>query len=140
MNRYVMAHQTARDNAKRAIDTAPDGHVVTIKPPQKSRDQEEKYHAIFGEAAKHCRHLNREFDAEGWKRLLLDAFRTEALTDPHCPQVVRDDLASAVQMVPSLDGRSIVAIGLQSRKFRKETASAFIEYLLAFMAENEVTA
>ena len=41
----------------------------------KSRDQEEKYHAIFGEAAKHCRHLNREFDAEGWKRLLLDAFR-----------------------------------------------------------------
>lgn len=139
MNRFVMAHQTARDNAKKAIDAAEVGYVVTIKPPLKSRDQEAMYHAIFGEAAKKCRHLNEAFDLEGWKRLLIQQFATDALQDPHCSQVIREDLTGAVRMVPSLDGRSIVSIGLQSRDFRKETASAFIEYLNAFMAENEVS-
>lgn len=137
---FIMAHQQARDNAKKAIDAAPDGFAVTIQEPSKTRDQEAMYHAIFGEAAKKCTHLNRQFDLEGWKRLMVDQFRTDMLAHPDCSQVIREDLAGAVQMVPSLDGRSIVSIGLQTRKFKKETASALIEWLNAFMAENEVTA
>lgn len=140
MTRFVMAHQQARDNAKRAIDTAPADYVVTIKPPDKTRDQECYYHDIFDEAAKRCKHLNEVLDEETWKRLLVDQFRTEMLEDPHCSQDIRDNLAGASRMIPSLDGRSIVQVGVQTRKFRKKTASAFIEYLLAFMAGNEVKA
>ena len=132
-----MAHQQARDNAKKAIDAAPEGHAVTIQEPSKSRDQEAMYHAIFGEAAKKCRHLNRAFDLEGWKRLMVDQFRTDMLALPDCPQAIREDLLGSVQMVPSLDGHSIVSIGLQTRKFKKETASALIEWLHSFMAEKE---
>ena len=132
---FRLVHKQARENACKAIGYAPDGYVVTICQPNKSRDQECYYHDIFGDAAKQCRHLNEQFDAEGWKRLMIDQFARDMLQDPHCSQAIRDDLAGAVKMTPSLDGRSIVAIGLQSRKFKKETASAFIEWLNAFMSE-----
>lgn len=132
---FFLVHGEARERAKSAVDCAPEGYVVRVEPPSKSRDQEAMYHAIFGEAAKKCRHLNREFDLEGWKRLMVDQFRTDMLAMPDCDSDIREDLAGAVQMVPSLDGRSIVSIGLQTRKFKKKTASALIEWLNAFMAE-----
>jgi hypothetical protein len=40
--------------------------------------------------------------------------------------------------VPSLDGKRIVQLGLQSRRFGKSLASEFIEHLYAFGAENRV--
>lgn len=132
---FVMAHDTARGRAIAAINNAPDGYVVTISPPSKSRDQEEYYHRIFGEAAEKCTHLGQKFDEETWKRLLVDQFRSDMLRDPQCPQVVRDNLTGSAKMVPSLDGTGIVQCGLQTRKFRKATASLFIEWLNAFMAE-----
>lgn len=133
---FRLVHDEARSRAKAAIESAPDGQIVTIDDPTKTRDQEAMYHAIFGEAAKHCKHLNRTFDSEGWKRLLVDQFRTDMLAMPDCDKEVRDDLLTSVQMVPSLDGHSIVSIGLQTRKFKKKTASLLIEWLNAFMAQN----
>lgn len=129
----------SRELAKRAIDDAPDGALVSIDlEPLKSKLQEEKYHAAFNDIAKQCKHLNQCFDQEGWKRLLLDQFRTDMLNDPMCDEDIRRNLQHAVQMVPSLDGCSIVSIGLQSRRFKKKTASAFIEWLNAFGMENGV--
>lgn len=132
---FRLVHDEARARAHAAIDSAPDGQIVTIDDPTKTREQEAMYHAIFGEAAKSCTHLNRRFDSEGWKRLLVDQFRTDVLKMPDFDKDVRNDLMNAVQMVPSLDGCSIVPLGLQTRKFKKKTASAFIEWLNAFMAE-----
>lgn len=129
----------SRDMAKRAIDDAPDGALVGIdSEPKKTKLQEEKYHACFNDIAKQCKHLNQCFDQEGWKRLLLDQFRSDMLNDPMCDEDIRKNLQHAVKMVPSLDGSSIVSIGLQSRRFKIKTASAFIEWLNAFGMENGV--
>lgn len=100
----------------------------------KSRSQEDTYHMLFDEAAKRCKHLNREFDKEGWKRLLVDQFARDMLADPQCPPEVRENLSNGTNLVPSLDGRGVVQLGIQTRNFRKKTASLFIDYLHAFLA------
>jgi hypothetical protein len=127
-----------RQAAHRAIDISPDGHEVEIKAASKTRAQERAYHAIFRDVAQQCKHLNQCFDLEGWKRLLVDQFRTEMLALLDCDEDIRADLEGAVKMVPSLDGRSIVSIGLQTRRFRKKTASALMEWLHSWVAQNGV--
>jgi hypothetical protein len=43
------------------------------------------------------------------------------------------------QIIPNLAGDGIVQLGRQTRKFTKEQASEFVEFLLAWSAENGVT-
>ncbi len=43
------------------------------------------------------------------------------------------------RFVQSLDGTGIVQLGLQSRKFSKEEATGFVEWLLAWGAQNGIT-
>ena len=131
----------SRKLAAAQCELMPDDTMVIFDPePSKTREQEAMYHAIFGEIAKQCSHLNRAFDREGWKRLLLDQFQRDMLNDPTCDEDVRNDLKAAVMMVPSLDGCSIVSIGLQSRKFKKKTASAFIDWLDTWRGQGEFKA
>jgi len=100
--------------------------TLEINPASKSRPQEEKYHAIIGEIAKQAQHMGAKWSAEDWKRLLVQEF---------CRQT---GLESG-QIIPNLAGDGIVQLGRQTRKFTKEQASEFVEFLLAWSAENGVT-
>lgn len=127
---FVFAHQTARKLAAEACLSAPDGYVCHIAPPKKSREQEEKYHALIGEIAKSHRVHGQRLDVESWKRLLIDAFKYDTKGDP--------DLAGEwekfghMQLLPALNHPGFVAVGEQSRKFSKKLAGAFITWLQAF--------
>ena len=98
---------------------------MEIKPENKSRDQEEKYHAMIGEIAKQAQHLGAKWDAEDWKRLLVDLFAKEAGLQ-------------GGKIIPSLDSTGIVQLGLQTRNFTKEQANDFITFLEAWGAEHEI--
>lgn len=98
---------------------------LEIKTASKSREQEEKYHAIIGDIAKQASHLGSFWDAESWKRLLVDQF-------------MREQNLGSGRVLPNLDGTGIVQLGHQTRKFTKEQASEFVEFLLAWCAENGV--
>ena len=99
---------------------------LEIKDALKSRDQEEKYHAMIGEIAKQAIHMGAKWDAEDWKRLLVWQF-------------CKDSGLNEGRILPSLDGTGIVQLGQQTRKFTKEQASEFVEWLHAWGAENGVT-
>ena len=103
------------------------GHKLEleIKRESKSRDQEEMYHAIIGQIAKQASHLGAQWSAEDWKRFLVWQFAKEVGI-------------STGKLVPSLDGTGIVQLGLQTRKFTKDEASKFTEWLIAWTAENGV--
>lgn len=103
------------------------GHKLEleIKRESKSRDQEEMYHAIIGQVAKQASHLGAKWSAEDWKRFLVWQFAKEVGI-------------STGKLVPSLDGTGIVQLGLQTRKFTKDEASQFTEWLIAWTAENGV--
>lgn len=103
------------------------GHKLelTIKRERKSRDQEEMYHAIIGIIAKQASHLGAKWDAEDWKRFLVWQFAKEVGINTG-------------KLVPSLDGTGIVQLGMQTRKFTKDQASQFTEWLMAWAAQNGI--
>jgi len=100
--------------------------TLEIKDATKSRHQEEKYHAMIGEVAKQAQHLGAKWDAQSWKRLLVDQF-------------CKDNGLKTGAVIPNLAGDGIVQLGQQTRKFTKEQASEFVEWLHAWGAEHGVT-
>jgi NinB protein len=100
--------------------------VLEIKLSNKSREQEEKYHSMIGEIAKQAQHMGASWDAESWKRLLVDQF-------------CKDSGLKTGVVMPNLSGDGIVQLGFQTRKFTKEQASEFVEWLYAWSAERGIT-
>jgi len=128
---FVLSHDLARRNAVAAVANAPAGYKVTVSEPSKTRDQEEKYHAAIGEIARaNPEYMGMRLDAEDWKRLLVDMYvkyRRE-LGKP-----LRQD----GRIVPALDRQGFVQLGVQTRRFLKEEASGFIEFLDFYAATLE---
>lgn len=110
--------------------------VCEIKAESKSREQEKRYHAMLGDLAGQWLFCGRRWDAEDMKRLCLDQFRRDTVKDPDLAELWRG--MGQVDMAPSIDGAGVVALGVQSRKFPKKLASAFVEWLHAFGAEHGV--
>jgi hypothetical protein len=100
--------------------------TLEIKDAGKSREQEEKYHAMLGEIAKQAQHLGSKWDAESWKRLLVD-------------QYLKDSGQKTGVVIPNLSGDGIIQLGFQTRKFTKEQATEFVEFLLAWGAQHGIT-
>jgi len=98
--------------------------TLEIKAQSKSREQEEKYHAIIGDIAKQAWHMGSKWEAETWKRLLVDKYCRETGLNS--------------QIMANLDNDGLVQLGFQTRKFSKEQASEFVEFLLAWCAENGI--
>jgi predicted RNA-binding protein with TRAM domain len=132
MKRTFKINDISRRHAAKAVMDAPLGYVVTIAEAAKSREQEQKYHAMIADIAAQYRFCERYWDAEDMKRLLLDQFRRETGKDEEL--AVYWMRMGNVTMAPSLDGSGVVALGTQSRKFPKPLATAFIEWLYAFGA------
>ena len=100
---------------------------IEVTRVEKSRNQEEMYHSIIGQIAKQAQHLGAQWDAESWKRFLLWQWAKET------------GRQAKERIVPSLDGTGIVQLGIQSRHFKKDEASEFTEWLLAWAAQNGIT-
>lgn len=98
--------------------------TLEVKDASKSREQEQKYHAIIGEIAQQAQHMGAKWDSETWKRLLVDKYCRET------------GLSSKI--MANLDNDGLVQLGFQTRKFTKEQASEFVEFLLAWCVENGI--
>jgi hypothetical protein len=104
---------------------------------EQTRLQQEKYHAMIGDVAAQCMHLNRKFDAKAWKRLLVHQFRSDCISN-HIPRLEDYWKRNDFELIPALDGRSIVNTGEQTRDWPKYVSSAFVEWLYHYGAENSV--
>ena len=98
--------------------------TLEVKDASKSREQEEKYHAIIGDIAKQAQHMGAKWDSETWKRLLVDKYCRETGLNS--------------QIMANLDNDGLVQLGFQTRKFTKDQASEFVEFLLAWCSENGI--
>lgn len=110
---------------------------IEVKPPLKSREQEQHYHAMIGDIARQVPYNGKMRDADAWwKRLLIDAFKHETKEDPEF--AAEWAKFGALQMVPALNHDGFVLIGEQSRQFTTKLAAGFITWLGAFGAEHDV--
>lgn len=98
--------------------------TLEIKDAGRSNEQNEKFHAIIGDIAKQAKHMGSKWDAETWKRLLCDKFVRE--------------IGISSQIMANLDNDGLIQLGFQTRKFSKEQASEFVEFLLAWCADNGI--
>ena len=117
--------RAAWEKMKPALES---GMVLTVEIKQENRslEQNSMYHSIIHQIAKQARHLGSTWDAESWKRLLVDAYTREQWS------------GTSGQVIPNLTGDGIVQLGLQTRKFTKQQASEFTEWLMAWAAQNGV--
>lgn len=128
---FHFRHDQARRNAAQFCMTAPEGWIAKFDAPKKSRDQEEKYHAMIADIARQVELNGQRWGVEDAKRLLVDAF-ARVMAANGTP------LKQSSRIVPSLDGSGFVQLGVQTRRFRVSEASEFIEYLYAFGTEHNV--
>lgn len=91
----------------------------------RSLDQNAMFHAICGDIAKQRKWAGKKLDAEGWKRLLVDAW-------------ARAEGKSQGQVVPSLDGQSVVNLGIQTRRLPVGDMADLITFAQAWAVENDV--
>jgi hypothetical protein len=100
--------------------------VIEITRENRSLPQNALIHSIISQISAQTQHLGSTWDAESWKRLLVDAY-------------TREIGQNSGQVIPNLTGDGIVQLGLQTRKFTKAQASEFSEWLMAWAAQNGVT-
>lgn len=104
---------------------------------EKTRLQEEKYHAMLGDIAEQMQHLTQVLDDESWKRLCVLQFKSDCIAND-VPRLADYWRGKKMRLIPSLDGSSLVTLGDQTRKFPKYVAAGFIEWLNAYGANNGV--
>ena len=117
--------RAAWEKMKPALES---GMVLTVEIKQENRslEQNSMYHSIIHQIAKQARHHGSTWDTESWKRLLVDAYTREQWS------------GTSGQVIPNLTGDGIVQLGLQTRKFTKQQASEFTDWLMAWAAQNGV--
>lgn len=121
---FVLVHGAARMGAKQAIDNAPDGYVVEISEPNRTKDQNACQWPILMEFARQKQWpINGQLcwmTAEEWKDVLTAAFRNEH-----------------VRLAQGIDG-GVVMLGQRTSKFSKKEFSDWIEYLHYCAAKFEI--
>lgn len=98
---------------------------------EKTRLQEEKYHAMLGDIARQAKHLNQVLDLDSWKRLCVDQYRRDCIEND-IPRLADYWKRHSFRLMPGLDGSSLVALGTQTRDFPKYVAAGFITWLYAY--------
>ena len=99
--------------------------VVTLKDPTRSLEQNALLHVLCDEVSKTQLWAGRKRDPDGWKRLFVDAW-------------ARVEQRQQSDIVPSLDGESVVNLGIQTRKMPIKEMIDLIDFIRAWCAENNV--
>jgi hypothetical protein len=99
--------------------------ATILQAAHKTREQEEKYHAILGEITRAFRAAGKDWDEEDTKRVFLEQF-------------AKDTGRPTGRLLPSLDGQRLVQTQVFSRKFSKQDASEFVEWLHAWCVDHGV--
>jgi len=94
----------------------------------RSDQQNKLMHSIIGQIAAQAKIHGSRWTAESFKRFLIDQWAHE-----------NGESASVSKVMPSIDGLRVVQLGLQSRRFTKEQAISFTEWLIYWATTNGVT-
>lgn len=121
---YRLVHQVARQRAIDAVKAAPMGHVVEVKEAGRNLEQNALAHAILTDIAKQVTWKGMKFPKDVWKRLCMAAWMREN--------------GKAPEMIPALDGAGVDLIYERTSRLSKEQFSEFIEWCIAFGAQNGV--
>ena len=117
MTYFVMAHDQARQRAQQAIQSAPEGYVVTIKEPTRNLEQSAKFHAICADCSKHILFAGHMRTPAQWKMLLISGHAIAT--------------KQGSEMCPGIEGEWL-NLRESSAAMSKKRMCSLIEYSTAF--------
>lgn len=116
---FILAHDTARSRAQRAVADAPQGYVVTIAPPTRSLEQNARLWATLSDISRDVEWYGKKLSPEDWKHIFTASLRK-------------------LTVVPNLDGTGFVALGLSTSRMTKRELSDLLDLMSAFGNERGV--
>lgn len=102
-----------------AIKSAPDGWIVTVTEPTRTKDQNAMLWPLLTDLSKQVDWYGKKLTPDNWKDLMTASLRK-------------------LDVVPNLDGTGFVALGQSTSNMTKSQFSELIELILAFGAERGV--
>lgn len=115
---FVLCHIQARQRAQHAILQAPEGHVVTIKPPTRSLEQNAKLWPMLQDVSRQVEWYGQHLTDEEWKDVFSAALKKQ-------------------KVVPGIDGGFVVC-GRRTSTMSKADFSELVELIYAFGAQQGV--
>ncbi|WP_321905151.1 recombination protein NinB [Paraburkholderia tropica] len=115
---FCIAHETARRLAIVAVQHAPMGYVIEVKPRTRSLDANAKMWAMLSDISRQVNWHGQHLTNEEWKDVLTAALKQQ-------------------KVVPGLEG-GFVVIGARTRNMTIREMSDLIELAYAFGAEQNV--
>lgn len=105
--------------AHRLLDAAPMGHVLEIREPRRTSEQNDKMWAMLTDIAR-AKPLGRKLEPEQWKSVFMDA------------------IGKKPNWIPNLEGDGVLCTGYRSSHLSKQDMSDLIEQITAFGTEHGV--
>ena len=117
-HKVILRDRARREQAKRYIDAAPDGYVVTLAAPKRSGDQNARFWALLTDISR-AKPNGRTMTPERWKAAFMQSFGHQ------------------VQFEHDLEGRPF-PIGHSSSALSKAEMRDLMDFMEAWCAENGV--
>lgn len=115
----VLSSDAIRAKAIDWIKRLPDGTRVEFKRPRRTLPQNDRLHAMLTDVAEQVEYFGKKRTLETWKRIFAAAY-TEA------------------EILPSLDGKSLVQIGRPTSDMNKEELGGLMELISEYGARHGV--
>ena len=118
MVKFRLVHDQARQNACKAIVAAPDGYIVKVEEPNRSRDQNDFFWEVMTDLSKQVQWDGETLSKEEWRDLIIASWRKQ-------------------KVVRGLNG-GLVFLGQRSSKLKVKEMSEVMELAFAFGSERGV--
>lgn len=115
----TLTSEEHRAKAAEALRRAPIGYRVTFAEPKRSCDQNARLWALLRDVSEQVEYYGAHRSPETWKDIFTAAYRQS-------------------EMLPSLDGKGVVQIGLRTSKMSVQELSDLMALIEAYGAENGV--
>lgn len=112
---FVLSHDEARRRAVQAVQDAPQGYAVIVKPPARNLEQNALLWALLADVSEEVVWHGRKLSPEAWKHIFTSSLKRQ-------------------DVVPGLDG-GFVVLGLSTSQMSKAEFSDLIELIHVFRAQ-----
>ena len=115
---FRLVHPQSRRGAAEAIAQAPDGYIVTVKPPTRSLEQNARMWAMLGDVSRQVEWYGKKLTPDAWKCVFSASLKKQ-------------------DVVPGLHG-DFVVIGQSTSQMSIRDMGDLMELMSAFGSERGV--
>ena len=120
---FRLVHSAARKLACEAVNNAPDGYNVELKPETRNGEQNARFHAMLGDVSKQLQYMGKPRTPLQWKVLFISG------------HAIATGLGAEV--VPGIEGE-FLNIRESSAQMGVKRMASLIEYVMAYGSSNGV--